>query len=213
MNKEQLDKVLAILSKHGVDDEVINEVENELNEKDENETPNDTPIGNETDEGKEKEPTPELDDTEDKGETDNKEVEPKTDEGVADEGENKLPEGINEVDLSKDAPVVDDAPIGKGDEPQPPLAPEGEQAPTDNTPLAIPDEKDAKIDELQKANEGLVKRIDALEDALRKGGILHDEKPTDDATSYGVDDPTHISDNRDDDELFDNVLAEINKRH
>ena len=208
MDKETLDKVLAVLSKHGIDDEVIGEIETELNG---DATPTETPDHEPKDE-KDKEPTPEPVDVEGDGETDEKKDEPKADEGNIDEGENKLPEGIDEVDLSKDAPVVDEG-DAEVEQPLQPLPPEGEQAQVDDVAVAIPDEKDAKIDELQKSNEGLIRRIDALEDALRKGGILHDEPLADDKTPYGIDNPTHISDNRDDDELFDNVLAEINKRH
>lgn len=208
MDKETLDKVLAVLSKHGIDDEVIGEIETELNG---DKTPTDTP-DNEPKDEKDQEPTPEPVDVEGEGETDDKKDEPKADEGDTDNGANKLPEGIDEVDLSKDAPVVDEG-DAEVDQPLQPLPPEGDQAQVDNDTVAVPDEKDAKIDELQKSNEGLLRRIDALEDALRKSGILHDEPLTDDNAPYGIDNPTHISDNRDDDELFDNVLAEINKRH
>lgn len=209
MDKETLDKVLAVLSKHGIDDEVINEVQGELND---DKTPTDTPTDDKDE--KDSKPTPEPVDAEGEGETQDKEDEPKADEGNTDEGENKLPEGIDEVDLSKDDTIVDDG-EAEVDQPLPPLPPqpEGDQPQVDNDTIAIPDEKDAKIDELQKSNEGLIRRIDALEDALRKGGILHDEPLNDNSPTYGIDNPTHISDNRDDDELFDNVLAEINKRH
>lgn len=209
MDKETLDKVLAVLSKHGIDDEVIGEVETELND---DKTPTDTPTDDKDE--KDSKPTPDPVDAEGEGETKDKEDDPKTDEGDTDEGGKNLPKGIDEVDLSKDAPIVDDG-DAEVDQPLPPLPqqPEVDQPQVDDVATAIPDEKDAKINELQKSNEGLIKRIDALEDALRKGGILHDEPLTDNNQPYGVDNPTHISDNRDDDELFDNVLAEINKRH
>lgn len=217
MDKKTIDKVLAILSKHGVKEEVISEVETELSDK----APEDNPAPAEEEV---KEPTPDLPPVEGKGDVppvskpepaegdgepeaesttpSDVPAEPEGDVPPADvppvepEADSALPEGATEVDLSGELPPVDEpAPA----EPAEPLAP------------VVPDERDAKIEEQAKTIDALKRRLDSMEEALRKGGILSDEKPSEE--SYGVDDPTHISDNRDDDELLDSVIAEINKKH
>ena len=201
MNKELLDKVLDILLKGGVDQSIIDEVESLKKE--------DAPVeevATETEETVE-EPTPEDAPVEEEGEP-APAVEPETVETPAPEGdlppvdetpveevpakepvapsEPTLPKGVEPVDLAQDVPPAE--------EPLP-----------EEVPTAAPVDEESK-----KVIAALEARISSLEEALRKGGILKDEQPTD--KSVGVDDPTNISDYHDDDADFDALLDSINRR-
>lgn len=60
--------------------------------------------------------------------------------------------------------------------------------PAEPQPGFDPTAYDAKIEELQKANEGLISRIESLEDALRKAGVIEgDQKGFGFAKEYAPD--------------------------
>lgn len=204
MNKELLDKVLAVLSKHGIEKEVLDEVESELSEEapvapedapveeEAEPTPEDAPVEGEGDAAPVEEPEP-VEDVVPEGEQAPVEdapvpETPAEEAPVADQG---LPEGVEEVQLGQEVPPVQ--------EPEP-VAPD--------TPAI---DYEAKFAEYEKVIEAQDARINALEEALRKGGILEDEKPS--VEPVGVDDPTNISDYHDDEETFDNLLERLNRKH
>ena len=137
-------------------------------------------------------------------------------------------EVATETEETVEEPTPEDAPVEEEGEPAPAVepetvetpAPEGDLPPVDETPTEevpaeepLPEEVPtaAPVDEeSKKVIAALEARISSLEEALRKGGILKDEQPTD--KSVGVDDPTNISDYHDDDADFDALLDSINRR-
>lgn len=107
-------------------------------------------------------------DAEPKGEGENGAVETVQQEG----GETAAPE-------EETTPEEGQVPTEEGQTVEPPAPqPTEEQLPppTEPQPGFDPTAYDAKIEELQKANEGLISRIESLEDALRKAGVIEGEK-------------------------------------
>lgn len=206
MPKIELDKVLDILSKHGIEETVMEEVKSKV----EDETPSDasdekpveevdtasdvTPVEGEGEIPTEEEPKPAEDDVPAEDTPVDVPSEPEAPaelEGDAAPVDSGLPEGSTEVDLSGDVPA-DVAPV------------EEEPAPVEPQP-----DYQAMYEETKKVCDGLEARVNALEEALRKGGILSDEKPS---GEYGVDDPTNIHSSGDEEISMDDVLAEINRK-
>lgn len=106
-------------------------------------------------------------DAEPKGEGEEEAVDPIQQEGV----ETTAPE---EETTTEEAEV----PPAEGQVAEPP-APQPEEGqlppPTEPQPGFDLAAYDMKIEELQKANEGLISRIESLEDALRKAGVIEGE--------------------------------------
>lgn len=196
MNERLLEKLRKILGKLGVEEgkieNIIDEVANEGEEVD---------VANEPAPEEPTEPTEEPMPEETEG------------EGVAEDNA-PIPEPVEE------SPVVE--------EPQPPveepsqdvnpadLIPNGEppvEQPMPEEPVPpVPSMEDhtqellGQIDELQKANEGLITRIDALEKALKDSGIMTEEKG---GVDVGVDNSRTPSN----EEIYDpmpSVLSMIN---
>lgn len=78
---------------------------------------------------------------------------------------------------------------GQVAEPPAPQPAEGQlPPPPEPQPGFDPTAYDTKIEELQKANEGLISRIESLEDALRKAGVIEgDQKGFGFAKEYAPD--------------------------
>ena len=64
----------------------------------------------------------------------------------------------------------------------------------------------AQLEEQKKANDGLIKRVESLEEALRVSGVLVDENET---TPVGDETPKAPANNPDDDPI-DGILAQLN---
>ena len=97
----------------------------------------------------------------------------------------------------------------------PPEVPPVEQPPVEEVPPAVPgydeiralvDELTAQLEEQKKANDGLIKRVESLEEALRVSGVLVDENET---TPVGDETPKAPANNPDDDPI-DGILAQLN---
>lgn len=138
-------------------------------------------------------------------------------EGEAiDQGEQEPEEG--------DAPAVEAAPLPEGEEaPIPEPLPEGTtdvtadiaSAPVpepEPAPIPQPDpEKEqlrTDLDELKKANEGLLARVDSLEEALRSAGVIEGEKPE----KVGFTNPSAPANDPDDTDFSDFLRMANRKR-
>lgn len=184
---EKLEKKLKkLLSKAGIDETKIEEVIADLNDEttveDEveetvSEVSNDAPI----------EETPTEPETP---------VENTTDEEVA------VAEDEGEVAPSDDAPESVEA-MPTPEETEQPLPPVEEVAPE---VAPQPSELENKIAELTKANDGLKAHLSALEDALKKAGILENETEI----SVGVDESSTPS-GEEDVATWDDTLNRLNR--
>ena len=99
----------------------------------------------------------------------------------------------------------------------PPEVPPVEQPPVEDVPPAVPGYDDselrgqvndliAQLEEQKAANDGLIKRVESLEEALRVSGILVDEGET---TPVGDETPRAPANNPEDDPI-DGILAQLN---
>lgn len=218
MDKETLDKIREVLSKHGLKEEEIGEVVSELTESaPADETPAENPVdeapapadeapaeeGDKTPEG-DVPPSDEGDvppaDESKADETPESDVVPPTDEVPVDEAPKAdLPEGTEEIDPAN--PPVDETPA---DEAVAPVAPTPEVDP-------VIAELQGKLEESEKKSAGLEERIHLLEEALKSAGIMEESSKSESA-EVGIDDPSRTPEYKDDAEIdLDDVVAEINK--
>lgn len=217
MDKESLDKIRKVLEKHGLEEEVISEVEEELTEK--------TPADETT-----KDPDPAENNA------------PSEDASIKGEGEAPVSDdkpATSDDDASTDDNVpandptddpADKAPVNDPEENTPAVdgavdaLPNGveEVTPGADTPAedasVQPEagaekigELTAMLEEYKKANEGLLARVDALESALKESGIMADTPKG--GNSVGLDDPTRTPDYHDDEADFDAMLDKFNKNN
>lgn len=143
------------------------------------------------------------------------EVAPTTDEPTTDEVPPLPPEPTDEGngETQSDEPSPDEV---EATEEVPPV-PTEEVTPVEPTPDVVPPVEEPQppfdpspllsaIEELQKANEGLIARVESLEEALRVAGVLDGENP---ATQVGDPNPSQTPQNPTND-VFNDVLRELN---
>lgn len=209
MDKETINKVLEVLSKHGIDSEILDEVETDLTgeapkeegvveetTKEEVEgQPTDVPPVEEEAKAEEKveEETDKDNDVPPVDDTDLP-VEPEGDVPPVEEVKNPLPEGVEEVNLGEEAIVP---PTEEPVLPEQPVEPEFDYR-------KAYEEATATID-------GLKARLDSLEEALQKGGFI-EEKTEVKEEGVGVDDPTKLSNGQSDETLMEDVVEELNRK-
>lgn len=203
MDKETINKVLEVLSKHGIDKEVLDEVETDLTV----DTPKEEePVVDELLKEEVKEqptdavpPVEEETKTEEaKEETDKDNAEPPVDDTVPpveeEQATNPLPEGVEEIN------VADEGVVPPTEEPVAPIQP-------------VEPEFDYRkaYEEANETIKGLTSRIDSLEEALKKGGFIEETTKTE--KEVGVDDPTNLGGGQSDETLMDDVLADLNRKY
>lgn len=203
MDKELLEKLREVLGKHGIEEEVISEVEKELSE----ETPAEEPEVEEVVE--EESAAPEPVEGEEGDEPSQDEVTPPAEEPVAEEGEPAPIEEPVEEPAEEIAPEETPAeePLPEGIEEVDPAIESSEMAPTDNSGEL--EDLRSELKEQRAANEGLKARIDALEDALKKAGVMGESDEG--GREVGIDDGTRTPDFHDDEDDLDAVVASLNR--
>jgi len=210
MNEELKKELIESLKSHGVEEEVIDKVVNDLEaEKDdklEDEKQEGDLTGDVDDKAEldgEETPTPESNDAApvenptDVPPTEDEAPVPPADDvaPISNPEDNQLPQGLDEVDPT--APVNDVPPQVDEIQPQVPAQPNAEMR--------------SVIDEQDKVIKGLEARIASLEDALKKGGILTDEAD-EDKSSYGVyENQVDANHSVDDEKELDDILFKFNK--
>ena len=189
--EEQLTKIRESLLANGVPEDVVEFTISDL-------TGNGNEEGTENPEDKEGDPT----ETTEEGNPD--EQKPEDDAPAApveeDQGE---PAPVEEPPVEEVPPAVEEQvppEVPPVEEPQ--VAPEAAAAPVgyDDSELR------ALLEEQKAANDGLLKRVESLEEALRVSGILVDEEGTE---PVGDETPKAPANNPDDDPI-DGILAQIN---
>lgn len=176
---EKLAKKFAkLLNKAGLEDDKVNEIVGEIEEA---LTEEDAQDGNNP--APEEPKAPEV-------EEEQKSEEPKPEEPAAEDGDNPVvPNG--EVPPQPEVPPAPDGSIesvlsqfNPEVPPQEPVAtpnPEGEVPPAPSDALEVQKLRN-DIEELKKANKGWEARVNSLEDALKKAGILEGESNVGDET-------------------------------
>lgn len=189
-----IEKLKETLSANGVDDETIAKVIADLEKTDdEDEKPNEDNKEDGTSENDE----PPANDTD---EVDDDDLPPGSNDGAPIE-EGAIPP---DADLPPVPPTEDVPPVE-----EPPVPPQEEVPPAPVPPAFNPDELIAKYEELKAANDGLLARVDSLEQALKDVGVLDKS----DADEVGVDDqriPPSGSNGAVD--AFDDALDVLNNR-
>lgn len=181
-----IEKLVGILASIGLDEDKINEVVAKLSDTTPDEVVEENP--------KEGDPADQPNEQEDQQPT------PPT--PVEEEGAGNLP--------PSDEPAPVDAPT---------VLAEGDVPPTDQTQPPVPpfdptqlieqiSGLSTQLDEVKKANEGLVARCGALEEALKKAGVIEEGSTT---TQVGDPLPSAAPQSPTDDVLAD-VLSELNGR-
>lgn len=224
---EFLKKLGEVLKNKGMSDEEIEKVKEELS----SEAPVEKTEEKTEVEEKTEQPSEESSDAEGKGEESPKEEEPsepvesepskeeKPEETVVEEQSSSeeveetkdpspLPEGAEEVDPSQIQPESEE-PVEENAAPQEPVV----ETPTPEVPESVDVQSlKAQLEEERKAREGLLARIDGLEQALIAVGVIRSSESTG-TNPVGIDDPSRVpADYHDDKEMLDSVLAEINRR-
>lgn len=204
MNEELIKKIRELLSKHGVEDEKVELIVDELNE---DATAGDPADGKPTDSANtEEKTTPQAPVENDGGKGDpvlptDKPApvdEPVGPAQVSPDAQTQAPDGtlVNPADfVNENAPVEPD---------EPPVA--NPNAPTPNEPASPDVELLTKIDEQAKTIDGLKARIESLVDALEQAGIING---TD--NSFGVDKKPTAPANSDEGVELDEVIDRINR--
>lgn len=210
MDKETLDKIREMLKKLGHSEEEIEEAvagltekaaeeESKTDEKSETDTPaEDTPV----EEGGKDTPSdpvppaneddvPPADKPTDNPEKATPEGEEET--SAPQEGDQKLPEGVEEVDPTN--PVVDENPT---------------IVPPATDPSNLIAELQGKLDEASKTIDGLSNRIGLLEEALRKSGIMEEESGKQSGVEVGIDDGSRTPAYHDDEQTLDDLVDRMN---
>lgn len=197
MNEKRLKKVLKILNKAGVSEDLVSKVEEELKLGDDVEV---------------------VDEDEIKVEDKDQKVDEPTDEAVDKEG-GEVDENAPVENGEQEVPPVDGKVDGENPEGQPePVVPTVDEQvvnPEENAvpPAPVPEvnplveELKLKNDELTKSVDGLLARIGSLEDALKKAGVIegglsdvgHEGQPTPSASVEAS--------------SFDDVIAGLNQKH
>lgn len=103
-------------------------------------------------------------------------------------------------------PVEENGEVPPVEEPTPELPPE-EPAPVPPVPAFDPTELLAKIDELAKANQGLLSRVDSLEQALKNAGVVDES-----SQSQVGDDSPSVPGEPSDSDIFNEQLKFMNGR-
>jgi hypothetical protein len=190
MNEKLLKKLKKLLTKAGVEDEKIDDIVSQLDEKDTEE-----PV------------------VEKEGET-TEVVEPPIDDaidepvdGLNHSNNDNLPpveeDNAQNKEIVEDETAVDNAPVDEN-----PVPPVNDEVVEQVEPSQPEFDAESKLAEANNVIEGLKSRIDALEDALRKAGILEDEK----VDEVGVD-QTYLPSNDVEDNSFNSVLNDLNGRN
>lgn len=143
----------------------------------------------------------------------------------ADVDEEKIDLVVNELTTEDNEPKTVEEPVGETEKEEPvvedtPVEPVGEEPVVEEKPVVEeeqpaveepakeePVELEGKIEELEKANQGLLARIDALEEALEKVGVLEKEE----GATVGIAE-SKTPYNSADDTTLDDVLDGINRR-
>ena len=204
MNLEKLKKVLA---ENGLSEEEIAKIIAEL-ENNESDNEND---GNDDGKPEEDEPTSTDDDSNEEDDLPPASKENGNGEGEIPQSENEPspaevpplpPEG--NVPQNEELPPVPPTDVPPVDEPTvPPQDPTVPQAPTGPDPELL-----GKIEEQAKTIDGLLARIESLEEALKKSGILDGNTEEVGTDKPNVPDSASAQVN----DEFDDVLGEINRR-
>lgn len=189
-----IEKLRETLSANGVDDETIAKVIADLEKTDdEDEKPNE----DNKEDGTSANDEPPAKDTDD---VDNDDLPPGSNDGAP------IEEGATPPDADlPPVPPTDDVPPAE----EPPVPPQEEVPPAPVPPAFNPDELIAKYEELKAANDGLLARVDSLEQALKDVGVLDKS----DAEEVGIDDqriPPSGSNGAVD--AFDDALDFLNNR-
>lgn len=145
-----IEKLKTILEEKGIDEETSKEILAELDEGEGEPKP------------EEESPAVPLEET------------PKaTDESQEEPGAKEAEAPAIEVPPEAEAPT-------EPTEPALPIEEPAEEVPPAPIPEADPKKEQLRndLDELKKANEGLLARVDSLEEALRRAGVIEGEKPT-----------------------------------
>lgn len=198
MKEKTLKKIKKLLAKEGVEEEKIDSIVAEIEATEENddnlppeEEGNPTPIGEEGDQ------VP---------------LEVPSDEGAPIVNEaDEVPPLPNDVLPPEDSPS-DEPPLEVPPEVPADIPPE---QPTPEVPLEVPpipqvdpqqvQELVTKLEELQKANEGLLARVSSLEEALKNAGVIE-------GTQSVGDDRPYLSESKEDN-VLDDVLRTLNNKN
>lgn len=189
--EEQLQKIRESLLANGVPEDVVEFTISDLQGKDKEEG---EPESTEDKEGDPTEPTED-------GNPDAQEPENDAPAAPVEESTEGEPAPAEEPPVEEVPPVVE--------EQVPPEVPPVEQPPVEDVaaPVGYDDsELRALLEEQKAANDGLLKRVESLEEALRVSGILVDEEGT---TPVGDETPKAPANNPDDDPI-DGILAQLN---
>lgn len=193
-----IEKLKETLSANGIDDETIAKILADLEKSDEDdEKPSEDNEGDGT--PAEDEPPASNEDV-----PSDDDLPPGSNDGAPiEEGATPPDADLPPVPPSEDVPPADEPPVPPQEEVPP------AEVPAEVPPAFNPDEFIAKYEELKAANEGLVARIESLEQALRDVGVLDKS----DAEEIGVDDqriPPSGSNGAID--AFDDALDVLNNR-
>lgn len=188
-----IEKLRETLSANGIDEDTIAKIIDDLEKEDNDDK--------------------ESDDNPDDGKTVD-EVPPSTNEEVSEDNvvppveEDGAPIEEGAVPPEADLPPVPQEEVVPPAE-EPPVPPQEEVPPAPVPPAFNPDELIAKYEELKAANDGLLARVDSLEQALKDVGVLDKS----DAEEVGIDDqriPPSGSNGAVD--AFDDALDFLNNR-
>lgn len=214
--KELLDKLVSVLKAHGLAEEEIEKVKLELSEEPENkeseEKPEEEPEATseedsvaegeeEVEESEESKPVESEPSEEEKPAEEPPMEQPEMEseaEPVAEESEQpmeepekpELPEGVEE--MNPEAPMVEE-----------PMEPQGPSAADFERVLSRLDEKD-------KAIEGLQAKVESLLEALEKAGVVSNVQHM--SNEVGIDDGTRVMDFHSDETAVDDIVNELNKK-
>ena len=180
-----IEKLVGILAKLGLSEEQVNEVVTELTAE-ENPAPVGDPAPDQPSEGD----VPPADPAQvDEGDGKSQSEEPNPNEAASvKEGETVVPPSEGDVPPGEGEPVA----------PAEPVVPD--VPPFDPAPLL------AEMEEMKKANEGLLSRIAALEEALKNAGVIDESSQV---NQVGDENPSAAPQNPTND-VFGDVLKEIN---
>lgn len=218
--EELLSKLVSVLKAHGLADEEIEKVKLELSEEPEDKESEEKP--------EEKPETPSEEDSvaegeeevEESKESEPVESEPSEEDKSAEEPPMEEPEMIPEAE--PELPVEPEEPEQpEMEESEKPELPEGVEEvdpnmPTPETmepqgPSAADFEKVlSRLDEKDKAIEGLQAKVESLLEALEKSGVVSGVKNM--STEVGIDDGTRVMDFHSDETAVDDIVNELNKK-
>lgn len=217
--EELLSKLVSVLKAHGLADEEIEKVKLELSEEPEDKESEEKP--------EEKPETPSEEDSvaegeeevEESEESEPVESEPSEEDKSAEEPPMEQPEMAPEAEPVAEESIEPEQP--EMEEPEKSELPKGMEEvdpnmPTPETmepqgPSAADFEKVlSRLDEKDKAIEGLQAKVESLLEALEKSGVVSGVKNM--STEVGIDDGTRVMDFHSDETAVDDIVNELNKK-